>query len=51
MGISYEEESVMFVAKKVITLMNIQIMNNRKQKNFGDKTENSAEIKANIMHF
>ena len=41
----------MFVAKKVVALISIQTMSNERQKNFGDKTENSAEIKANTMHF
>ena len=49
--LSYKEKNVMFVEKKVVTLINIQIINNKRQKNFENKIENSTEIKANIMHF
>ncbi len=51
MAVNHGEESVMFVAKKVIALISIQTMSNKRQKNFGDETENSAEIKANTTHF
>ena len=51
MVVSHGEESVIFVVKKVVALANIQIMSNGRQKNFGDETENSAEIKANITLF
>lgn len=47
----YEEKNIMFMAKKVVTLANIQIRSNEKQKNFGDKTENSMEIKVNTTYF
>ena len=39
-AISYRKESVMFVAKKVVALINTQTMNNGRQKNFGDETKN-----------
>ena len=51
MAANYGEKSVMFVAKKIIALISIQTMNNKRQKNFEDKTENIVEIKANTMHF
>ena len=51
MEISHGEENVMSVAKKVIALIDIQTMNNGKQKNFGDKTKNSVEVKANRTYF
>lgn len=50
-AISQGEKSVTFMAKKVVTLISIQMISNRKQKNFGDKTKNSAKIKANTTHF
>lgn len=49
--VNYREESVIFVIKKIVTLANIQMMSNRRQKNFGEKTENFMEIKVNITHF
>lgn len=49
--ISYEEESFIFVAKKVITLINIETINNKKQKNFGNNTKNYTEIKANTTYY
>ena len=51
MAVNHGEESVMFVIKKVVALTNIQMMSNGRQKNFEDKTENSAEIKANTTLF
>lgn len=51
MAVNHEKESIIFMAKKIIALIDIQIMNNREQKKFEDKTENFAEIKANTMHF
>lgn len=48
--ISYEEKNVIFVAKKVVALTSIQMMSNRSQKNFKDKTENFVEIKVNITY-
>ena len=51
MAVSHEKKSIMFVAKKVVVLLNIQIMSNIRQKNFKDKTENFVEITANTMHF
>lgn len=48
---SYREKNIIFVAKKVVTLISIQTMSNRRQKNFRDKTKNFMEIKANIIHF
>lgn len=50
-AVNYEEESVIFMAKKLVTLANIQMMSNRKEKNFGGKTENFIEIKINTMYF
>ena len=51
MGVSHEKKNVMFVAKKIVALIDIQTINNGKQKNFRDKIENSVEIKANITYF
>lgn len=51
MAVSYEEESVIFMAKKLITLASIQMMSNRREKNFEGKTENFMEIKVNIIYF
>lgn len=50
MAVSHGEESVIFGGKKVVTLIKIQAMSNKRQKNFGDKTKNSAEIKAITTH-
>ena len=50
-AVSYRKKSIIFVAKKVITLISIQKMSNRKQKNFRDKTGNFVKIKTNTMHF
>ena len=50
-AVSHREKSVMFIEKKVIALISIQTMSNGRQKNFKDKTDNSAEIKANTMQF
>lgn len=41
----------MFIKKKVLILISIQTINNKKQKNFGNKIENFAKIKVNIIHF
>lgn len=49
--INHGKKSVMFVAKNFVTLARIQMMNNRRQKKSGDKTENSVEIKTNTIHF
>lgn len=49
--LSYREKSVIFGEKKVVALISIQIMSNGRQKNFGNKIENSLEIKENITHF
>lgn len=51
MTVSYEKESVMFVEKKVFTLIGIPKISNGRQKNFGDKTGYFAEIKANTTYF
>lgn len=51
MAVSHGEESVIFLIKKVVALVSIQMMNNGKLKNFGDETKNSVEIKINITHF
>ena len=50
-AIRYIEKSVRIVVKKVVALISIQTMSNRRQKNFGDKTKNFVEIKANTIHF
>lgn len=47
MAVSHGDESVMFVAKKVVALVSIHMMDNEKLRNFGDATENSMEINAN----
>ena len=49
-AISHREESIIFVAKKIVTITSIQMMNNRRQKNFGDKIKNFTEIKVNIIY-
>lgn len=49
--INHGEKSVIFLTRKIFALINISMMSNRRQKNFRDKTENSAKINANIMHF
>lgn len=49
--VSHKKKSVIFVAKKVVTLISIQTINNGKQNNFEEKTENFIEIKANITYF
>lgn len=51
MAIKHRKKSIMFVAKKVVTLIDIQTINNEKQKHFGDKTMNSVEIKPNTIYF
>ena len=45
MTLSHGEESVMFIEKRAVALISIQMMSNGRQKNFGDKTENFVEIK------
>lgn len=50
-AISYKKKSVIFVAKKVVALIGIQKMSNKRQKNFEDKTGNFGLIKANTTHF
>ena len=39
------------MSKKYVALTSIQIMSNRKEKNFGDKIKNSAKIKAYTTSF
>lgn len=51
MAVNHKEESVIFAAKKVVPLINIQTISNGRQKNFENKTENFVEIKANTTHF
>lgn len=51
MAVIHKEKNIIFVAKKVIILISIQIMNNKKQKNFRDKIEHFIKIKANTIHF
>lgn len=51
MAINYRKKNVIFIAKKVVALTNIEIMSNGKQKNFGKEIKNCAEIKANITQF
>lgn len=51
MAVSLREKSVLFVAKKIISLISIQMITNRSRKNSKDKTENSVEIKTNITYF
>lgn len=50
-AVSHKEESIIFVAKKVVALIKIQTIKNRRQKNFKDKTKNFVKIRANKMHF
>lgn len=49
--VRYEEKSVRFMAKKIVTLISLQTINNRKQKNFEDKIENFVKIRVNTIHF
>ena len=51
MAVSDGDESVMFMAKRVVLLISIQTMSNGRQKDFGDKTENFVEIRASTTHF
>lgn len=51
MTTNHGKNSIIFVANKVVAQTSILIINNRRQKNFEDKTENSAEIKVNTTHF
>lgn len=51
MAIGYKEKNVIYVIKKVITLTNIQIITNKRQKNFGNKTKNFKKIKTNTTYF
>lgn len=41
----------MFIIKKIVALIGIQTMSNGRQKNFGYKTDNVVEIRANTTHF
>lgn len=50
-AISYGKKSVIFVAKKIVILMSIQKISNKKQKIFEDKTGNFVKKKANTTHF
>ena len=49
--VSHGKENIIFVVKKIVTQTSIQIISNRKQKNFEDKIENFLEIKANTTYF
>ena len=51
MVVGHEEENVMFIVRKIVALTSTQMINNKRPKNFGNKTENFLEIKANITHF
>lgn len=51
MAISDGEKSIIFVAKRIVTLASIQIICNKRQKNSGHEIENSMEIKINITYF
>lgn len=51
MVINHGKKSVIFMAKKVVTLINIQKIRNQRQNKFEDETKNFAEIIANTMHF
>lgn len=50
-AVNHGEKSVIFVAKKIIALISIQPIRNKKQKNFKDKTKNFVKIKVNTIHF
>lgn len=45
------KKSVLFMIKKIVALISIESMSNRKKKNFRDKTENFIKIKTNIIYF
>lgn len=49
--INHKEKSVMFIIKKVIALINIQTISNKRQKNLKGKTKSFVKIKADKMHF
>lgn len=51
MAIGHRKENIIFMVNKFIVLTNIQMIDNRKQKNFSNKNKNSKKIKINIMHF
>lgn len=51
MAIIHKKENIMFVIKKIVALISISIMSNRKQKNSGDKIKNFVEINLNTTHF
>lgn len=41
----------MFVAKKIVTLTRIQMINNKKQRNFEKENKNFMQINVNITYF
>ena len=47
----HRKENVMFVAKKVVSQIDTQKLNNRRQKSFGDKTRNFVKKMVNTTHF
>lgn len=49
--ISHEKKSVIFVAKKIVAPINIEIINNKKQKMFEDEGKNLIKIKENTIYF
>lgn len=49
--INYRKKSVIFMAKKIIYLIDGYKMINKKQKNLKRKTENFRQIKANTIYF
>ena len=51
MVVNHGEESVIFVGKKFVALVSIQIISNGKEKNSRDEIENFVEIKANTIYF
>lgn len=50
-AVNYGKESVIFIAKTIVALTNIQIISNGRPKIFGNKFENSVGIKTNIIYF
>lgn len=48
---SHGKKRVIFLAKKIVTLISIQTMSKKRQKKFENKTKNFVEIKANTIHF
>lgn len=49
--VSHGKRTIIFIVKKIVPLITIQIMSNKKQKTFKDKIMKSIMIKVNIIYF